>query len=109
MHFDTVISGGTVIDGLGNGRFVGDIGISGGRIAAIGGLSGSSSDSVLDAAGHIVAPGFMDLHTHYDSQIFWDPWCTISGWHGVTSVAIGNCGFGFAPCKPEDRERTMLT
>ena len=56
-----------------------------------------------------MAPGFVDLHTHYDSQVFWDPWCTMSGWHGVTSVVIGNCGFGFAPCKPEDRDRAMLS
>ena len=63
----------------------------------------------MDATGKIVAPGFVDLHTHYDSQVFWDPWCTMSGWHGVTSVVIGNCGFGFAPCKPEDRERAMLS
>ncbi|MEY2463608.1 MAG: N-acyl-D-amino-acid deacylase, partial [Acidimicrobiaceae bacterium] len=64
---------------------------------------------VLDADGLIVAPGFVDLHTHYDAQLFWDPYCTISGWHGVTSVVIGNCGFGFAPCRPEDRERSMLS
>ena len=63
----------------------------------------------MDASGKHVAPGFVDLHTHYDSQVFWDPWCTMSGWHGVTSVVIGNCGFGFAPCKPEDRDRTMLS
>ena len=64
---------------------------------------------MVDASGKIVAPGHVDLHTHYDSQVFWDPWCTMSGWHGVTSVVIGNCGFGFAPCRPEDQNRAMLT
>ena len=109
-EFDTLVKGGTVIDGLQSGRFGADVGIKDGRIASIAGfIPTSSATTVLDASGLIVAPGFIDLHTHYDSQIYWDPWCTISGWHGVTSVAIGNCGFGFAPCKPEDRDRAMLT
>lgn len=107
-HYDTIIKGGTVVDGLRSGRFVADIGIEDGKIKAIGGLDATDGDQVLDAAGLIVAPGFVDLHTHYDSQLFWDPYCSISSWHGVTSVAIGNCGFGFAPCRPEDRDRYML-
>ncbi|GGA36834.1 N-acyl-D-amino-acid deacylase family protein [Sphingomonas psychrolutea] len=108
--YDLVIKGGTVIDGLRTPRYRADIGIAGGKIVEIGGnIPVTGAKRVIDAAGKMVAPGAVDLHTHYDSQIFWDPWCTISGWHGVTSVVIGNCGFGFAPCKPEDRERTMLS
>ena len=107
--FDTVIKGGTIVDGLRTPRYTGDLGIVDGKIACIGGIDEAAGDRVIDAAGKIVAPGFVDLHTHYDSQLYWDPWCSISSWHGVTSVVIGNCGFGFAPCKPEDQERSMLT
>lgn len=108
--YDLVIKGGTIIDGLQTPRYRGDIGIISGTIVEIGSNITPSGDcKVIDATGKIVAPGVVDLHTHYDSQIFWDPWCTISGWHGVTSVVIGNCGFGFAPCKPQDRERAMLS
>jgi N-acyl-D-amino-acid deacylase len=108
--YDIVIKNGTIIDGLQTRRYRGDIGISKGRIVEIGGnIPTGDATEVVDAAGKIVAPGVVDLHTHYDSQIFWDPWCTMSGWHGVTSVVIGNCGFGFAPVKPEDRERAMLS
>ena len=106
---DTVIKGGTVIDGLRTPRYQADIGIKDGRVASIGAVNTSDAAKVLDASGMIVAPGFVDLHTHYDSQVFWDPWCSISGWHGVTSVVIGNCGFGFAPVKPKDQDRAMLT
>ncbi len=73
----------------------------------LGKIDAADADRVLDADGLIVAPGFVDLHTHYDAQLFWDPYCTLSGWHGVTSVVIGNCGFGFAPVRPDDRERSM--
>ena len=108
-EFNTVIKGGTIIDGLRTPRYVADIGITDGHIAYIGRLNASDGDQVLDAAGLIVAPGFVDLHTHYDGQVYWDPYCSISGWHGVTSVVIGNCGFGFAPVRPDDRERAMLS
>src|SRR6202451_4086253 len=108
-RFDTVVKNGMIIDGTRAPRYRGDIGIKDGSIAEIGKLDASDAAIEIDAAGLIVAPGVIDLHTHYDSQIFWDPYCTMSGWHGVTSVVIGNCGFGFAPCKPEERERCMLT
>ena len=108
--YDVVITGGTIIDGRQTPRYRGDIGVKDGRIVTVGDeLASEDADEVVDATGKIVAPGFVDLHTHYDSQLFWDPWCTMSGWHGVTSVVIGNCGFGFAPVKPEDRERAMLS
>jgi N-acyl-D-aspartate/D-glutamate deacylase len=108
--FDLLIKNGMIIDGLQTPRYRGDIGIAGGKIVEISNkISDEDAAEVIDAAGKIVAPGVVDLHTHYDSQVFWDPWCTMSGWHGVTSVVIGNCGFGFAPCKPQDRERAMLS
>jgi N-acyl-D-aspartate/D-glutamate deacylase len=107
--YDRVIKDGTIIDGLRTPRFRGDVAIKDGRIAHIGRVERHEAAEVLEADGLIVAPGFVDLHTHYDSQVFWDPYCTISGWHGVTSVVIGNCGFGFAPCKPEYRGRSMVT
>ena len=110
LKYDLVIKGGMIIDGMQTPRYRGDIGVRNGVIVEIGSnIAVSGAKKVIDAKGKIVAPGFVDLHTHYDSQLFWDPWCTMSGWHGVTSVVIGNCGFGFAPCKPEDRERTMLS
>src|SRR5579863_2835621 len=107
--YDLVLKGGTVFDGLRTPRFKADVGIKDGRIAMIGSIDATDGAEVVDADGLHVAPGFVDLHTHYDSQVFWDPYCTLSGWHGVTSVVIGNCGFGFAPCKPQDRDRAMLT
>ncbi len=107
--YDLIIRNGTIVDGTGMPRFVDDIGIQGGRVARIGGLRRASAETEIDADGLIVAPGFIDAHTHYDAQIYWDPYCTMSGWHGVTTVVIGNCGFGFAPCRPEDRDRMMLS
>jgi N-acyl-D-aspartate/D-glutamate deacylase len=107
-EFDTIIKDGTIIDGTRVPRYKADIGIKNGKIGKIGRLNTSDAKQVLDARGLIVAPGGIDLHTHYDAQIHWDPYLTISSWHGVTSVTIGNCGFGFAPVHPKDAERAML-
>ena len=108
-RYDRIIRNGMVIDGTRVPRFRGDIGIRDGVIAKIGRLDAADADEVIDASGLVVAPGFIDLHTHYDAQVFWDPYCTLSSWHGITSVVIGNCGFGFAPVRPEMRERSMLS
>ena len=107
--YDVHIKGGTIVDGTRVPRYKGDLWIKDGKVAKIGGRADATSNHVVDATGCIVAPGAIDLHTHYDAQVRWDPYCTISGWHGVTSVVLGNCGFGFAPCKPDFRERSMLT
>lgn len=107
--YDIHIKDGTIVDGTRVPRFKGDLWIKDGKIAQIGGRANGDAEQTIDAEGLIVAPGFVDLHTHYDAQIRWDPWCTISGNHGVTSVVLGNCGFGFAPVKPDFRERSMLT
>jgi N-acyl-D-amino-acid deacylase len=107
--FDIQIKGGTIVDGTRVPRYRGDVWIRNGKIAQIGGRAPGFAKRVIDADGLIVAPGFVDLHTHYDAQIRWDPYCTISGWHGVTSLVLGNCGFGFTPVKPDFRERSMLT
>jgi N-acyl-D-amino-acid deacylase len=108
-RFDTVIKNGMIVDGTRAPRYHADIGIKDGRIVEIGRMNASDGAIEIDASGLVVAPGFVDLHTHYDAQVFWDPHCTISGWHGATSVVIGNCGFGFAPVRPDQRERAMLT
>ena len=101
MAHDLVIRGGTVIDGTGAPGVRADVAIDGDRVAEIGDqLSGRRE---LDASGHAVTPGFIDIHTHYDAQVFWDPSLTPSSWHGVTSVVAGNCGFSIAPCRPEHR------
>jgi N-acyl-D-aspartate/D-glutamate deacylase len=107
-QYDIVIKGGMIFDGRRSPRYRADIGIRDGFVARIGNLGSADARRVIDAAGCNVAPGIIDLHTHYDSQVFWDPYCSPSGWHGVTSVVIGNCGFGFAPVRPEERDRAML-
>ena len=108
-HYDRVIRGGMIVDGSRLPRFRGDIGIKDGRVAEIGHIGAGEADETIDAGGLIVAPGFVDLHTHYDAQLFWDPYCSLSSWHGITSVVIGNCGFGFAPVRPAERERAMMS
>ncbi|RVT91011.1 N-acyl-D-amino-acid deacylase family protein [Sphingomonas crocodyli] len=102
MSETIVVKGGQIADGTGGALYEAGIAIREGRIAAIG--KDLSGDQVLDARGQVVAPGFIDMHTHYDAQLFWDPDCTPSSWQGVTSVIIGNCGFALAPCRPENRE-----
>ena len=100
MH-DIVIKGGLVVDGTGAPGVLADVAITGDRITAIGDdLAGLRQ---LDATGQVVAPGFIDIHTHYDAQVFWDRALTPSCFHGVTTVIAGNCGFSIAPCRPQDR------
>jgi N-acyl-D-aspartate/D-glutamate deacylase len=100
--YDSIIRNGTVIDGTGNPRFVADIGIKDGKIAKIGQITDPATHEI-DAKGKLVTPGWVDIHTHYDGQATWDPLLAPSSWHGVTTVVMGNCGVGFAPVKPADR------
>ena len=106
--FDTIISGGRLVDGTGSPSCHADIGIREGRIAAIGELSQDDADERIDARGKIVAPGHVNQHSHYDVALFWDPWCSNAGENGVTTVVNANCGFGIAPVRKSDRERAMM-
>jgi N-acyl-D-aspartate/D-glutamate deacylase len=106
MPYDLLIKNGTVIDGSGLPRFRADVGILHGKIAAIGKIRDGAKQTI-DAEGHVVAPGFIDGHTHMDAQVFWDPLGTCSCWHGITSVVMGNCGFSLAPCPEKDKLLVM--
>jgi N-acyl-D-amino-acid deacylase len=102
-HYDLIIRGGTIVDGTGAAGFTGDVAVKDGLIAAVGAVSGTA-DEEIDAQGRVVAPGFVDIHTHYDGQATWDAEMAPSSWHGVTTVIMGNCGVGFAPAKPDRHE-----
>jgi N-acyl-D-amino-acid deacylase len=104
--YDLIIRNGTIVDGSGMPRYKGDVGIEGGKIAALGKIHESARET-LDADGHIVSPGLVDAHTHMDAQVFWDALGTCSCWHGVTSVVMGNCGFSLAPCGEKDKLLVM--
>jgi N-acyl-D-aspartate/D-glutamate deacylase len=108
MSYDLKITGGTIVDGTGAKRYLGDLGIRDGRIVAMGGAP-AEAQRTIDATGRIVAPGFVDIHTHYDAQVLWDPLVSCSPWHGVTTIVMGNCGFSVAPTRPEHRDLIMRT
>ncbi len=104
--FDLVIRGGTVVDGTGRVPVEADVGVSGNRITQVGRIAGRGAEEI-DAKGKLVTPGFVDIHTHYDAQAVWDSHLTPSSNHGITTAVMGNCGVGFAPCRPADRERLI--
>jgi N-acyl-D-aspartate/D-glutamate deacylase len=103
MSYDVVIRDGTIVDGLGGAPYRGDVAVRNGVIAAVGSVDGVSRREI-DAAGLLVTPGFVDLHTHYDGQAIWSDRLNPSSSDGVTTAVIGNCGVGFAPCRPADHD-----
>src|SRR5438128_7021307 len=103
MSYDLLLKGGMIYNGAGTPGVRGDVAVQAGKIVAVGQVSGTARHTI-DADGFAVAPGFIDVHTHYDAQICWDPLLTSSCWHGVTTVLMGNCGVGVAPCRPADKE-----
>jgi N-acyl-D-aspartate/D-glutamate deacylase len=105
--YDLVIRGGVIVDGTGRPGFAGDVAVRDGRIAAVGQVEGQGAEEI-DATGRLVTPGFVDIHTHYDGQVTWANRLGPSSQHGVTTVLMGNCGVGFAPCRPKDRERLVF-
>ncbi len=108
MDYDIKITGGLIVDGTGSKGYHGDVGIKDGKVVAMGKVPGSAA-KIIDADGKVVCPGFVDIHTHYDAQVIWDRMLTISPWHGVTTVVMGNCGFSVAPTRPAHRDLIMRT
>src|SRR5262249_21730133 len=103
MPWDLVFRGAEVVDGRGGPAYTADVAVAEGRVAEIGRLEASGSSArVIDADGLTLTPGFIDVHTHYDAQLYFEPTASPSSWHGVTTVLTGNCGFTFAPAKPKD-------
>ena len=104
--YDLVVRNGTLVDGTGAEPRQADVAVTNGKIAQVGKVGGTGREEI-DAKGKVVTPGFVDIHTHYDGQAVWDKHMAPSAWHGVTTAVMGNCGVGFAPCKPADREKLV--